>query len=249
MDCFATLAIWNMTVKEFAVILAAAGKSSRFGDPFNKKVFASIGLKPLWMFAAEALSKRSDVAQLILVIAPDDKELFREKYAGNAAMLGFQTVVGGTERADSVLNGLREVREDVPFVAIHDAARPCIADKWIDPVFATAKRTGAAILATPCHSTLKRVNGDGVIVETIPRQSLWLAQTPQVFRTQLLRDAYKAHPNASSATDEASIVEAFGHPVSVVEGSPLNIKVTTKADLKFVEQALKAMPKASPFPF
>lgn len=236
-------------MKEFAVILAAAGKSSRFGDPFNKKVFANIGLKPLWMFAAETLSKRDDVGQLILLISPEDKDLFREKYAGNAAMLGFQTVIGGNERADSVLNGLREVREDLPFVAIHDAARPCLANAWLDSVFATAKRTGAAILATPCHSTLKRVNGQGKITETVSRESLWLAQTPQVFRTQLLRDAYQAHPQPSKATDEASIVEAFGHPVNVVEGSPLNIKVTSKADLKFAEQALKVLPKANPFPF
>jgi 2-C-methyl-D-erythritol 4-phosphate cytidylyltransferase len=236
-------------VKEFAVILAAAGKSSRFGDPFNKKVFANIGLKPLWMFAAETLSKRDDVGQLILLISPEDKDLFREKYAGNAAMLGFQTVIGGNERADSVLNGLREVREDLPFVAIHDAARPCLANAWLDAVFATAKRTGAAILATPCHSTLKRVDSQGKITETVSRESLWLAQTPQVFRTQLLRDAYQAHPQPSKATDEASIVEAFGHPVNVVEGSPLNIKVTTKADLKFAEQALKVLPKANPFPF
>ncbi len=236
-------------MKEFAVILAAAGKSSRFGDPFNKKVFANIGLKPLWMFAAETLSKRDDVGQLILVISSDDKDLFREKYAGSAAMLGFQIVVGGSERADSVLNGLRHVRDDLPFVATHDAARPCLANAWLDAVFAAAKRTGAAILATPCHSTLKRVDGQGKIIETVSRQALWLAQTPQVFRTQLLSDAYRAHPQPSAATDEASIVEAFGHPVTVVEGSPLNIKVTTQADLKFAEQALKVLPKANPFPF
>lgn len=236
-------------LKEFAVILAAAGKSSRFGDLFKKKVYVNVGAKPLWMFAAEAFSRRPDVGQLILVIAPDDKELFNEKYAGNAAMLGFQTVVGGTERADSVLNGLREVRDDMPFVAIHDAARPCLADAWIDSVFATARQSGAAILATPCHSTLKRVDPDGRIIETVSRKGLWLAQTPQVFRTKLLRDAYLAHPRPSDATDEASLVEALGQSVSVVEGSPMNIKVTTKADLKFAEQALKILPKSNPFPF
>ena len=236
-------------MKEFAVILAAAGKSSRFGDPFKKKVFANIGVKPLWMYAAEAFSRRPDVGQCILVIGPDDKELFNEKYAGNAAMLGIETVIGGAERAQSVLHGLREVRADIPYVAIHDAARPCVADAWIDAVFKTAQQTGAAILATPCYSTLKRVDPTRTIVATVPRQSLWLAQTPQVFRTQILRDAYQAHPDPSSATDEASIVEAFGQAVSVVEGSPLNIKVTTQADLKFAEQALKVLPKANPFPF
>ena len=233
---------------QFAVILPAAGKSRRFADPYYKKVFATVSSKPLWMYSAEMFSKRDDVAQIIMIISPEDKDFFNEKYAGNAAMLGVQAVLGGAERADSVQNGLNEVRDDIPLVAVHDAARPCIATPWIDAVFSAASQTGAAILATPCSSTLKRVNDD-TIQETVPRDGLWLAQTPQVFRTELLREAYVRHPNPSLATDEASLVEACGQQVKVVAGSPLNIKVTTKADLKFVEMALKALPKPNPFPF
>lgn len=233
----------------FAVILAAAGKSSRFGDPFKKKVFATIGSKPLWMLAAEAFSGRSDVEQLILVISPDDKDVFNEKFAGNAAMLGIQTVLGGAERADSVRKGLDAVTDACDFVAVHDAARPCIAKPWIDSVFETAAKYDAAILATPCHATIKRVGEEHRITETVPRSGLWLAQTPQVFRKSLLHSAYESHPNPSLATDEASIVEETGHPVRVVEGSAMNIKVTTKSDLKFAELAVKTLPKASPFPF
>lgn len=236
-------------MSQFAVVLAAAGQSRRFKDPHTKKVFAALSSKPLWMYAAEAFSKRDDVTQIVIVISPEDKEVFNEKFAGNAAMLGIQAVLGGQERADSVLNGLREVRDDIPMVAIHDAARPCLADSWIDSVFSVAARSGAAILATPCSSTLKRVDESDTISETVPRDHLWLAQTPQVFRTSLLKEAYAAHPNPSRATDEASIVEASGHPVQVVTGSPLNIKVTTKADLKFAELALKAVPRSNPFPF
>ncbi len=236
-------------MSQFAVILAAAGKSSRFQDSYRKKVFAAVGSKPMWMYAAEAFSKRSDVVQIILVIAPEDRDLFNEKFAGNAAMLGVQAVLGGAQRADSVRNGLDEVRADVPMVAIHDAARPCIAETWIDAVFQAASKSDAAILATPCNATLKRVDPDHTISETVPRERLWLAQTPQVFKSSLLRSAYEQHPNPSAATDEASIVEAAGHRVRVVEGSPLNIKVTTKADMKFAELALKALPKPNPFPF
>ena len=87
------------------------------------------------------------------------------------------------------------------------------------------------------------------ISETVSRQDLWLAQTPQDFNTKLLRDAYARHPRPSSATDDAAIVEAMGSPVSLIEGSPLNIKVTTQADMKFAELALKALPKSNPFPF
>ncbi len=235
-------------MSQFAVILAAAGQSRRFADPFSKKVFASLGSKPLWMYAAEAFSKRQDVGQLIIVIAPEDKETFNEKFAGNAAMLGVQAVLGGPTRAESVRLGLAEVRSELPMVAIHDAARPCLATSWIDAVFAAASDSGAAILATPCVSTLKRVDDQHTITETVSREKMWLAQTPQVFRRELLLEAYQ-NPDAQRATDEASLLEAAGHPVSVVEGSPLNIKVTTKADLKFAELALKALPKPKAFPF
>jgi 2-C-methyl-D-erythritol 4-phosphate cytidylyltransferase len=238
------------SVREFAVILAAAGKSSRFGDPLTKKVYASVQGKPLWMYAAEVFANRADVGQVILVIAPEDKELFNEKHAGPAAMLGIRTVLGGEQRADSVFNALEVIEPSMNYVAIHDAARPCISNLWIDAVFDAARKSGAAILGIPCSSTVKRVQpGSQEITQTVARDGLWLAQTPQVFRTQMLRDAYRAHPSPSSVTDDASLIEQSGHPVRVVEGSPLNIKVTTKSDLKFVEHALKAVPKANPFPF
>lgn len=236
-------------MSKFAVILAAAGRSERFGNQYNKKVFTLLANRPLWMYSAEAFSKRDDCGQIILVISPEDRELFADKFAANAAMLGIQVVAGGRERADSVLNGLKAVRDDLPFVAIHDAARPCVATPWVDDVFRAAKETGAAILATQVHATVKRVNSQSMITETIPRAGLWLAQTPQVFRTDLLRKAYAAHPAPSQATDEASIVEHSGHPVKVVPCSWLNVKVTTKEDMKTAELALKALPKANPFPF
>lgn len=236
-------------MNQFAVILAAAGSSRRFGDPFNKKTYASLLNKPLWLYAAETFSKRRDVGQIILVIAADDRENFQEKYGGNATLLGIDVTLGGPQRADSVLNGLKQVREELSFVAIHDAARPCLADTWIDDVFAAAQQTGAAILATPCHSTLKRARDNQLIDQTVSRAGMWLAQTPQVFRREILLEAYARHPNPSAATDDAEIVEAASYPVQLVEGSPLNIKVTTKADMKFAEAALKCLPKSNPFPF
>ncbi len=248
-QCFLQASLSEPTVSRFAVILAAAGKSSRFGDPYKKKVYTLLAGKPLWMYAAETFSQRRDVAQTILVIAAEDKEFFQEKFAGNAAFMGLEVVVGGTERADSVRRGLEAVRDDIPLVAIHDAARPAIANVWIDAVFQAAEKSDAAILAIPCSSTLKRATKEMTISETVSRQDLWLAQTPQVFKTKLLRDAYARHPRPSSATDDAAIVEAMGSPVRLIEGSPLNIKVTTQADMKFAELALKALPKSNPFPF
>ncbi|MBX3423299.1 MAG: 2-C-methyl-D-erythritol 4-phosphate cytidylyltransferase [Pirellulaceae bacterium] len=236
-------------MSKFAVILAAAGRSSRFGDPFQKKVFVTLAGKPLWMHSAELFAKHADVGQLVLVISGEDRELFNEKFAGHAAMLGIQTVVGGEQRADSVRQALAVINADCQWVAVHDAARPCLTKTLIDSVFQAAQRTGAAILATPCHSTLKRVTAQQTIQQTVPRDGLWLAQTPQCFKTKLLQQCYQQHPSPSQATDEASIVQECGHAVSVVEGSPLNIKVTTKGDLKFAEVALKALPQPTAFPF
>lgn len=234
-------------MSRFAVILAAAGKSSRFGHPQHKKVYASLAGEWLWTLAAQAFTRRADVAQVILVIAAEDREMFHEKFASLADSLGIEVVLGGEQRADSVLNGLREVRPDIPLVAIHDAARPCIATSWIDAVFAAAEKTGAAILATPCSATLKRAGAEQTIEQTLPREGVWLAQTPQVFRRQLLIDAYAAYATyaqnsqSAAATDDSAIVEASGVPVQLIEGSPLNIKVTTQADLKFAELALRAL--------
>jgi 2-C-methyl-D-erythritol 4-phosphate cytidylyltransferase len=241
--------VGNVPLSRFAVILAAAGKSSRFAHPHHKKVYATLAGKPLWTLAVDAFAQRADVAQVILVIAAEDREMFNDKFAGSAAMLGIQVVLGGAQRADSVLKGLQAVREDIPLVAIHDAARPCIDRASIDAVFAAAEKSGAAILATPCSSTLKRARPDQTIDQTLPREQVWLAQTPQVFRRQLLLDAYAQHPHPASATDDAAIVEASGAAVQLIEGSPLNIKVTTQADMKFAELALRALPKSTPFPF
>ena len=226
----------------FAVILPAAGKSSRFRDQHYKKPFAPLDGRPVWMHVADRFANRSDVAQTLLVIAPEDREFFAEKYAGNAAMLGIEVVEGGAERYDSVQKALERVSPDVDFIAVHDAARPCIATEWIDAVFAAAQKTGAAILATPVNGTLKRAHPDLTIAETVARDKLWEAQTPQVFRRQLLIDAY-ARRGQQPATDDAQLVERLGHKVTLVTGSPLNVKITTKEDLRMAAALLKALPR------
>src|SRR5205807_1963532 len=146
---------------------------------------------------------------------PDDREHFAEKFGGNAALLGVEIVEGGSERYDSVARALERVKPEADFIAVHDAARPCIVDEWIDAVFAAAVKTGAAILAAPVTGTLKRAAGDLTIAETIARENLWEAQTPQVFRKQLLTDAY-ARRGTEKATDDAQLVERLGHKVTLV---------------------------------
>jgi 2-C-methyl-D-erythritol 4-phosphate cytidylyltransferase len=229
-------------VPSFSVILAAAGKSTRFRDKHYKKPFAPLDNRAVWLHSAEKFLNRDDVKQLILVIAKEDREAFEMKFAANVAILGIQLVLGGEQRTDSVANALNHVREDVDFVAVHDAARPCFANEWVDAIFAAAQESGAAIPAIPVTGTLKRVGQNGVIQETVSRSGLWEAQTPQVFRRQLLLDAYAARSDPP-ATDDAELVERLGHRVTVVTGSPINMKIATKEDLRLAAYALKALPK------
>jgi len=229
-------------VAKFAVILPAAGRSSRFRDPSYKKPFAPLANKAIWLHSAERFLGRDDVLQTILVIAPEDRDQFNFKFSANIAILGIEVIDGGAERADSVQAALARVKPQADFICVHDAARPCLCDAWIDNVFTAAEKSGAAIFAVPLNGTLKRVGADGKIAETVSRENLWEAQTPQVFRRQLLLDAY-ANRGDFAATDDAQLVERLGHPVTIVAGSLLNVKITTKEDQRFAEQAMKALPK------
>lgn len=226
----------------FAVIMPAAGASSRFKDKNYKKPFAPLANRAVWLHSAERFLHRPDVKQLILVISADDREYFDFKFSSNVVILGIEVVEGGKERADSIERAMARVKAEIDFIAVHDAARPCLADEWIARVFEAAEKSGAAILALPVAATLKRVKANQTIEETVSRERLWEAQTPQVFRRQLLLDAY-AKRGPFQATDDAQLVERLGHPVTVVPGSPINMKITTQEDLRLAEQALKAMPK------
>ena len=234
----------------FAVILPAAGQSRRFHDKAYKKPFAPLGGRAVWLHSAERFMNRPDVKQVIVVVAAEDRELFDLKFGANIAILGVQVVEGGEHRPDSVQRALERVKEGIEFVAVHDAARPCLADPWIDAVFSAAARDGAAILAAPVQATLKRVErgagskeqGAKRIAETVDREGLWEAQTPQVFRRELLIEAY-AKRGREPVTDDAQLVERLGRPVTIVPCSPLNLKITTRDDLKLAEQVLKVLPK------
>jgi len=227
-----------MDKPNFAVIIAAAGKSTRFGDKHYKKPFAKLCGKAVWLHSAQLFNQRSDVKQIIVVVSPEDRESFDDQFGPDIAVLGIDAVNGGEERCQSVLNGLAKVRPEISMVAIHDAARPCIRGKFIDRVFDAASKHGAAILAVPVWSTVKKMDSDGFVAETIDRQNLQLAQTPQVFRKDWLIDSF-AQARNGNPTDEAQLLEDNGKKIKLVEGEFTNIKITTKADMKFAESVLK----------
>jgi len=232
---------------KYAVILPAAGNSTRFQQSAmpmqnRKKVFLELKGRPVWVRSVEHFVNREDVVQTLITIAPDDIEWFREKFRPNLAFLNVEIVPGGKERADSVQNALEKVRDDVDFVAVHDAARPLLVKSWVNEVFAAAEKHGAALLANPVTATLKRVDQQHVVKQTIDRTGLWAAQTPQVFRRDLLIQAFLQRGQLT-ATDEAQLVEQLGQPVHVVPGSPMNLKITTQDDFRMAEVLLDALPK------
>ncbi|TMQ34386.1 MAG: 2-C-methyl-D-erythritol 4-phosphate cytidylyltransferase [Planctomycetota bacterium] len=231
---------------KFAVILPAAGQSSRFKDK-EKKPFAVLDGRAVWLRCAELFVTRDDVLQTIIVVSKADQETFRRRYAANMAFMNVQIADGGAERFESVANALALVKPEAEFVAIHDAVRPCLTEEMVNAVFASAARTGAALLAVPVTDTLKRVNAQQEVQETVARQGLWLAQTPQVFRREWLVEAYANRGKVGKEiTDDTQLVEAAGHKVYVVEGSSTNVKITTKGDLFLAEAVLKSRPKPKP---
>jgi len=230
----------------YAVILPAAGRSSRFKDK-EKKPFVNLDGRAVWLRTVEHFVNRPDVVQCLVVIAPDDQEMVRRRFGANLAFMNVQIAEGGAERFESVANSLGLLRDNVEFVAIHDAVRPCITEAQITSVFAKAKDAGAALLATPIAETIKQVGDKQQVKATVPRKGMWLAQTPQVFRRDWL---IAAHANRAKLgpdiTDDAQLVEKAGHPVHVVEGPPTNIKITTKSDLDLAKAILHSRPAPKP---
>jgi 2-C-methyl-D-erythritol 4-phosphate cytidylyltransferase len=228
---------------KFAVLLPAAGRSSRFHGK-EKKPFATLDGRAVWLRTAELFVTRPDVVQCLLIVAPNDQEMFKMRYTANIAFMNVKLAPGGRERFESVANALALLNPDVEYVAVHDAVRPCVTAEQIDAAFGAVRAHGAAVLAARVTETVKRVDDKFRIRETVPREGLWLAQTPQVFRRDWLQDAYARRGELGQAiTDDAQLVEAAGHPVHVVEGSPTNIKITTRDDLLLAEAILKARPK------
>jgi 2-C-methyl-D-erythritol 4-phosphate cytidylyltransferase len=231
---------------KFAVILPAAGSSSRFKDK-EKKPFATLDGRAVWLRAAELFVSRNDVVQTVVVVAKDDQEMFRRRYGANLAFLEVKIADGGKERFESVANALALVKPEADFIAVHDSVRPCLTEALVDTVFARAEKTGAAMLAIPITDTIKQVDTQHKVTATVPRQNLWLAQTPQVFRRDWFEEAYvKRGDLGKDITDDAQLIEAAGHPVEVVTGATTNIKITTKGDLFLAEAVLKSLPKPKP---
>jgi 2-C-methyl-D-erythritol 4-phosphate cytidylyltransferase len=230
---------------QLAVILAAAGRSTRFGDPKQKKIYADLEGRAVWLRALDPFLTHGEVEQIIVAIASEDREMFDRRYHDKVAFLNLEIIEGGPQRTDTVALALERVRPVCQFVAVHDAARPCLTEEMVSDVLAAAREHGAALLATPVTDTIKRAGGDRFTTGTVPRHELYLAQTPQVFRRDWLEQAYarRGHRDAD-ITDDTQLVEALGHRCAIVSGTPLNLKITTQEDLRLAGAILRMQTKS-----
>ena len=232
--------------KNFGVIICAAGASTRFGGN-RKKPFVDVGGRAAFLRSIEFFANRDDVGQILLAISKEDEELMEIKWGPNLKFFNVKTCIGGEERSETVQNALALIKDEIEFVAVHDAVRCCLTQKWIDDCFAAAPKTGAAILAAPVVATLKKVK-DGTILKTVDRSDLYEGQTPQVFKKDLLKKAYAnlKKLDKEKISDDAQLVEALGHKVAIVETDFSNIKITYKSDIAIAEAIIRSRhePKA-----
>jgi 2-C-methyl-D-erythritol 4-phosphate cytidylyltransferase len=213
-----------------AVLIPAGGIGARLGRRTPKQFLrlrdATILATTLRHFT------RHPAVRAIVVAAPEAHVARTRRLVGRAGPRPVAVVAGGPTRQESVWLALQAAPADVEIVLVHDAVRPFIERRLVDAVVAAAAEHGAAICALPIAETVKRVR-DGVVEATLDRSGLWAVQTPQGFRTALLREAHeKARRDGVGATDDAMLVERLGHPVRVVPGLAGNVKITTPDDLR-----------------
>ena len=218
-------------------LLLCGGRGERLGLGVPKAA-APLAGRPLFVWSLESLS-RCEAIESVIVVGPSRTLCETLAASGGApgSILGW--VEGGRERHDSVARGLAALPPDCRTVAIHDSARALASTELIGRVVADALEHGAAIAAIPLADTLKRASLR-VVEDTIPRASLWCAQTPQVFRRDWLEQAHQA--KGHHATDDAVLVEALGHRVHLTPGDPVNFKITTPRDLELAEAWLTRAP-------
>jgi 2-C-methyl-D-erythritol 4-phosphate cytidylyltransferase len=218
-------------MKRLAVIIPAAGESRRMGLK-TPKPFLPLGGVAMVARTIETFQKCRSVGLVQPVLPRAYLPRFRRLMERNSWKSCLPAIAGGRERQDSVRKGLLSLPEDVEIVMIHDGARPLVPSRLITDVLEAADRHGAALAALPLHDTVKKASSGAFVERTVERRGLWLAQTPQAFRIGLILEAHaSAVDTGFRGTDDASLVEAIGHPVRIVPGSPLNLKITTPEDL------------------
>ncbi len=216
-----------------SAVLVGAGLGLRMGGPV-KKPFLQIRGKPIFLYTIERFSQIDSISEIVLVVGEGETQSLRDQWRGDLDACKVKKIVaGGKRRQDSVYNGLCETGADTEIVLIHDIVRPLVRREHIEAVINKVRESGAAILAAPMKATVKETGSDLRIRRTVPRNNLWMAQTPQGFKRELILKAFNQF-NATDRefTDDAQIVEMAGDPVYIVPGTDENIKITTPEDMR-----------------
>lgn len=227
---------------KFAAVLPAGGLGKRMGGNIPKQLM-KLGGRPVYQYCLETFLKMDEIAEVVMAVPADWKkhfedELFGTDFApttGSAASINkLKIVVGGAERWQSVQNGVNALESSAEYVLVHDVARPFVSEEIIREVCETLVNKGSCLVAKPAVDTIK-IADDGKVESTIDRNKVWLAQTPQAARIDLLKSLYariEAEPLDFTPTDEASILEFFGESVYIVKGESRNDKLTTPEDFE-----------------
>lgn len=219
-----------------AVIIVAGGKGLRMGGDIPKQ-FLPIGGKPVLMRTIERFLLYDKEMQVVLVLPESQQGYWQSLCEQYCFSQPYTLATGGETRFHSVKNGLAKVSSDATLIGVHDGVRPFVSVDTIGACYEEAARSEAVVPVTDVVETLRHISSAGGLSETVPRGDYRLVQTPQVFAASLLRQAYN-RPYTDFFTDDASVVERFGHPVTLVQGNRENIKITTPFDLTIASALL-----------
>ncbi len=221
---------------KIGAVIVAAGSGLRFGE---KKQVKKLGSQPLYLYSLQHFTNNNLIDEIALVVPGELQKIISTE---TTELNYYITVVsGGALRQDSVLSGIQALSSDCDIICIHDAARPFIPDSLIQNTIIVCEKNDGAIAAVPSNDTVKKVAEESNLIKsTIPRNTVWLAQTPQTFhRKPLIEALTNAGDNNIKVTDEASLLESLNYSVVVVEGNARNIKITNQDDWEFAEFLLE----------
>lgn len=224
-----------------SAIVVAAGKGRRL-DTGVRKQYLRIAGRSILAHTLARIDACLHVKSIYLVVPAADFEYCRQQILPEVDLRSPLTLVaGGEERQNSVCNALKALKDSGGLVAVHDGVRPLVAPDLVAECVRCAAQCGACVPGIPADDTIKKIDAQSWVTETVDRKGLWLVQTPQVFRADLLHRAHQqALRDGCSGTDDAALVERLGHRVKIIAGSKTNVKITTASDLKIAEALLDA---------
>ncbi len=217
---------------KITVVIPAAGSGKRFGENKQLKI---LGDRPLVFHTLKPFIDSELINEIVVVAPKNDVQQLSRELKSMISVKSVMVVAGGNTRQKSVFNGLKAASDSSELICVHDAVRPFVTKELIEKAVNACSEHDGVIVAQSSTDTIKKVMDDQIL-ETLPREKIWRAQTPQIFSKSALQEGLKmAEDENIQGTDEASLLERIGYQVGFVEGSSLNIKITTEEDWVFAE--------------